>query len=154
MTDIGPVEKPKRGRPLSDADQGFPIETTFFRALDGLALECDGLTRVISTLLQRDGITHQVCVGSLTIPNKGAIPLHWWIVLSDGRICDFRAHMWLDDDQRVPHGVFSPEAHHQYEATHDVDPNSVALPSAIFSILTGKQVGDFPRLVDPSTLAA
>lgn len=61
-------------------------------------LECDGLTRVISTLMQRDGIHHQVCVGTLTISNVGMIPIHWWIVLSDGRICDYRARMWSREE--------------------------------------------------------
>ncbi len=77
-----------------------PIETLAERLaqVDALPLECDGLTRVISTLMQRDEIHHQVCVGTLTISNVGMIPIHWWIVLSDGRICNHRARMWSREE--------------------------------------------------------
>ena len=48
------------------------------QSLDGLALECDGLSRSLSMLLQRDDIEHTVCVGELVVDGVGRIALHWW----------------------------------------------------------------------------
>lgn len=106
-------------------------------SVDALALECDGLTRVISTLMQRDGIAHQVCVGSLTISDVGMIPLHWWIVLSDGRICDYRARMWLGQSVEVPHGLFVPCQKQLYTISNMVEPADIRLSEALFNVLTG-----------------
>ncbi|MDD2223676.1 MAG: hypothetical protein PHF42_09580 [Pseudomonas sp.] len=61
--------------------------------LDQLALECDGLTRVVSALLTREGVEHQMHQGALETP-EGRIGVHCWIRLPDGAICDFRARMW------------------------------------------------------------
>lgn len=81
--------------------------------LDQLALECDGLTRVISALLTREGVRHQMHYGALET-EKGRIGVHCWIRLSDGAICDFRARMWLGED--APHGIFFPDAIIRYES--------------------------------------
>jgi hypothetical protein len=109
---------------------------------DRLPLECDGLTRCISTLMQRDGIDHQIVVGSLDIPGAGTIPHHWWIALPDGQVCDFRARMWLGDDPSVPHGVFIPEAHHGYKGD-ELAPAMVRLKPVIFTVLAGEPMERF-----------
>lgn len=108
-----------------------------------LPLECDGLTRVISMLMQREGLAHRVCIGALAIPGVGRIPYHWWIVMPDGQTCDFRARMWLGNAPQVPHGLCSP-ALHIYTAESEVEPVSIALPPAIFTILAGKSMDSFP----------
>lgn len=75
-------------------------------------VECDGFTRLAHTALLREGISHEVRVGSLSEngePDNG-IPLHYWIVLGDGRIVDYKARLWLGEDSRVPHGVFAEAA--------------------------------------------
>lgn len=78
---------------------------------DGCALECDGLTRVLSTVLTQNGISHQVFMGSLSGPGGKPVPLHFWVEFPDlqaGLCCDYRARMWLRGDPGViPHGVFS-----------------------------------------------
>jgi hypothetical protein len=107
-------------------------------------LECDGLTRIISTLMQRDGIEHRVQVGSLDVTGAGHIPLHWWIVLADEKVCDLRARMWLGDDPSVPHGVFVPEAHHHYTPANELMPGQVRLNPAMFVALAGKPMHCFP----------
>jgi hypothetical protein len=43
-------------------------------------------------------------VVSVTQPEQ-AIPLHFWIVLDNGRIVDYHARMWLPDHPSVPHGI-------------------------------------------------
>lgn len=110
---------------------------------DRLPLECDGLTRCISTLMQREGIEHRVLVGSLAIPGVGTIPHHWWIALPDDRLCDFRARMWLGDDPSVPHGLFIPEAHHAYLTADELQPEQVMLKTSLFAILAGEPMDRF-----------
>ncbi|WP_189691147.1 hypothetical protein [Pseudorhodoferax aquiterrae] len=80
-------------------------ERSWLSALDSLRLECDGMTRVVSALLLRDGIAHVPMCGTLSVAGVGEIPVHHWIELEDGRLIDLRARMWLGEDPRVPHGV-------------------------------------------------
>lgn len=110
--------------------------------VDALPLECDGLTRVISTLMQREGIPHQVCIGKLSITKVGMIPLHWWIVLPDGLICDYRARMWLGNLPQVPHGLFAPSQDHVYTTSNLVDLASIKLTEPLFTILVGKPLAE------------
>ena len=115
-------------------------------ALDALPLECDGLTRAISTLMQRDAVAHSVHVGRAQIEGVGTIPYHWWIALPDGRLCDLRARMWLGHDERVPHGLFEPQTHQQYQTQGEVQPASVRLAPALFYVLTNKPLDAFDTL--------
>lgn len=80
-------------------------EAGWLASLDALRVECDGMARVISNLLQRDGIAHTPMAGRLAIEGVGQIVPHCWIELKDGRRIDLRARMWLGDDPRVPHGI-------------------------------------------------
>ena len=74
--------------------------------LESASLECDGFTLVASMLLEREGVPHQRRLGRVTVEGVGDIAHHYWIELRDGRLCDFKARMWLGDDPGVPHGVF------------------------------------------------
>jgi hypothetical protein len=116
--------------------------------IDAFPLECDGLTRIVSTLLARDDVEHRVCVGSLDIQGVGLIPLHWWVELGDGRVIDYRARMWLGDGPQTPHGVFLPSAPQQYVSDSDTKPRgTIAEVSAtVFHILAGVPLSTFPRL--------
>src|SRR5215207_6786457 len=107
---------------------------TWLAALDDLPLECDGLSRSISALLDREGVAHRLLVGSLTVPAVGATPYHWWVELGTGHVVDLRARMWLGASERVPHGVSLPAAHHLYDA-HDVV--RAAVSPFVFRVLTG-----------------
>ncbi|RRJ54939.1 hypothetical protein EHV15_35810 [Paenibacillus oralis] len=76
-----------------------------FEMLDSLELECDGLSRVISSLLSSAGVSHRLFIGSVTtIGNKGMCP-HLWIEVDD-YVIDYRLRMWLGHDPSIPHGVF------------------------------------------------
>jgi hypothetical protein len=76
---------------------------------DACGLECDGLTRVLTTVLQEHSIPHVCVVGTLTYTgtNEGA-PVHFWIDLPSGERIDYRARMWLGERPDVPHGIFDP----------------------------------------------
>ncbi|PZP98339.1 MAG: hypothetical protein DI587_14940 [Variovorax paradoxus] len=85
-------------------------ESLWLASLDVLRLECDGMTRVISALLQRDGIAHRPMAGRLDVEAAGRIEPHYWIELDDGRRIDLRARMWLGDKPGVPHGFVPADA--------------------------------------------
>lgn len=120
-----------------------------FAAVDPLPLECDGLTRVLSTVFQRHGIEHVVCIGHLSVDGLGEIPYHWWIRFANGEVCDLRARMWLGDEPQVPHGIFSPLSHHHYQSTDEPALGSVQLPHAIFSMLANHPVEAFDNTTSP-----
>jgi hypothetical protein len=69
-------------------------------------LECDGAARVLHYSLDKNAIPHYVFFGKVTFGSE-TIPAHFWIVLADGRIVDFKAKMWLGDN--APNGIFSPD---------------------------------------------
>lgn len=73
------------------------------RKYDKCQLECDGLTRVLHTVLYRLNYPHTVMVGSITLEYIRFSP-HFWIELPDGRKVDYRARMWLG--RKAPHGIF------------------------------------------------
>jgi hypothetical protein len=75
--------------------------------LDKAPVECDGMCRLITTRLQKQGIPHQVMQGSISLGEE-SMPLHFWVVV-DGLTIDYRARMWLGDKPEVPHGVFRSE---------------------------------------------
>lgn len=76
---------------------------------DKCQLECDGLTRVLHTILTRENIGHSCMIGTLIYTKtQKRIPLHFWITLSDGYVVDYRARMWLGDEPDKPHGIFNP----------------------------------------------
>lgn len=100
------------------------------------ALECDGLTRVLHTVLSQEGIEHTCMVGSvvLTESNTGSV-LHFWIVLPNGDYIDYRARMWLGDRADVPHGIFNPVDYPK--VTYSGSPVQLEILSpSVFTILT------------------
>lgn len=79
------------------------------KSLDDVSLECDGLTRVISLILLKSGISHHIITGTVEKTDGSArIQPHLWIVLENGKYIDFRARMWLGNDESIPHGHFHP----------------------------------------------
>ncbi len=84
---------------------------------DVAPLECDGLTRVLHTILARAGIAHLVRVGRLlyTVEPKEINP-HLWIEV-ETYLIDYRARMWLGNDETIPHGIVEPEQYPQVEYT-------------------------------------
>jgi len=100
-----------------------------------LPLECDGLTRVISYILDKNNIKHKVCVGNLS-DNKGNEILHYWVELPSKKIIDYRAQMWLGKKKNIPNGIFNPKDYKdvRYSCEKKIKLN---VNDIIFSILTG-----------------
>lgn len=94
------------------------------------SLECDGLTRVLSSLLLDLQVSHTVWMGSCfwrtEAGAESAIPLHFWIELPDDRQrvwrLDCRLRYWLGSQIALPHGFFRPQRfpllHYEGEAIH------------------------------------
>ena len=72
---------------------------------DNCPLECDGLTRVLHTVLVQNKIPHHVLVGTVRLGEE-RFDLHFWIQLPNKYVVDYRAQMWLGD--KAQHGVFLP----------------------------------------------
>lgn len=119
-----------------------PDLSKWLAPLDELPLECDGMTRVISALLFREGIAHRACYGTLRLPQVGSIPLHYWIQFPDATVCDYRARMWLGPD--APHGLFRPESDTWYEVRGEIEQ---PVPPLVFRILAGVAIEDYPPLL-------
>lgn len=108
---------------------------------DSCSLECDGLTRTLHLLLDANGIRHRVMGGAIYNHNdETAFSPHFWIELSNGDLIDFRARMWLGDQDDVPHGVFSLDDYPNMEYDGDDEtrsfdgmPESIVVQMAIMS---------------------
>lgn len=72
-------------------------------------VECDGFTRLAHTALANAGIGHTCMLGRVvSADGQRRTPIHYWIVLEDGQVIDYRARTWLGECERVPHGIFKP----------------------------------------------
>lgn len=109
--------------------------------LDAAKVECDGFARLASTLLAAAGIEYQVFKGALLVHGVGTIQPHWYLQLADGSICDFRARMWLGNDECVPHGVFHPSKSQSYIPHQELHLRS--LDGVLFEILSGRPLASF-----------
>ena len=67
--------------------------------LDPCEVECDGMTSLVSYVLDRQGIAHIRMIGAAIhkLTDETVLP-HCWIELPEiGRVIDFRLRMWLGD---------------------------------------------------------
>jgi len=101
---------------------------------DNCALECDGLSRVLHTVLVKEGIEHRFLTG-IAMWGCDIICPHWWIELPDGWVVDYRMRMWLGE--RAPHGVFQPDDETTYAAEAEAEG---VLPDFLFRLLTAERV--------------
>ena len=76
---------------------------------DQPGLECDGFTRVASYLLSEEGVGHSVFEGLVKLGSAISVEPHFWIVLDDGMVVDYKLRMWTGDSPIFPHGVFLME---------------------------------------------
>lgn len=119
----------------------FVALEAWLRPMDAAPLECDGLSRAIGALLDREGVPYTMHMGSMAVEGVGKIGMHFWIDLGDGWICDWRARMWLGQDERAPHGIFRPTADmHYWSAGVMTGP----LTAELFHILCLKPMSDYP----------
>lgn len=100
---------------------------------DDSPTECDGMVRICHTLLVQQGIEHQPMVGVLTRFHQ-EIKRHFWINLPSGECIDYRAKMWLKEEN-IPHGVFNPQDFP--DVTYTGEPVELdVLPPVLFEMLT------------------
>lgn len=111
---------------------------------DTPGLECDGQTRVFSTVLHERGIAHTCMFGKLTYHGEDLPTVHFWIELPDGVRVDFRAQMWLGDHQDVPHGIFK-KADYPNVVYTGMSVNLEPLSPAVFKFLTSSENWSFPE---------
>jgi len=100
---------------------------------EGLRLECDGMTRVVTYLLKQNGIPHKVMLGTIAVDGKGDFSPHYWVELPSGEVVDYKSRMWFGNDRMIPQGVFKPEG-----TVVSYDGRVVSLPvtEMVFNILT------------------
>lgn len=115
----------------------------WLETLDCAPLECDGLSRCISTLLSRHQIEHVVHQGVVEVEGVGAMHPHYWIELHDGQLIDLRARMWLGQNSLVPHGLFSPDACVEYNSSQLIYAEDFNLHPDLFHILSGFDLDSF-----------
>lgn len=109
-------------------------------------LECDGTTRCLAALMVRHNQACSVACGQLDVHGLGYIAPHWWLELPDGRLFDVKARMWLDDDQRAPHGIFKPGPDFCYRKLSEEKVETWATTNMLFNILTGEDIQSFDSL--------
>lgn len=110
-------------------------------------LECDGLTRVLCTVLAKAGIASQAYGGIVTHCQTGEqTPPHLWLAIetTQGRfLIDYRVRLWLlrnQNQQTIPHGVFQAQDYLtvQYEGEQVA---LLPLDERQFALLTGRSLG-------------
>lgn len=86
-----------------------------------LNLECDGLTRVLSHVLNEEGIKHQILSANVFYRRKPTEIFHFWIRLENGLHLDYRLRMWLGENADIPHGIFNPKDFDQIKYSGEKD---------------------------------
>lgn len=100
---------------------------------EGLALECDGMTRVVTYVLKQAGIPHKVMLGKIAVEGKGEFEPHYWVELPSGEVVDYKSRMWFGNDGRIPQGVFRPKG---TVVTYSGRAVSFPVSDMVFKILT------------------
>lgn len=120
------------------------IEQWLFDYLDNvIGVECDGMTRLISMMFDREGIDYTIHRGAVISPGNKKLGVHYWIELDNGDICDLRCRMWFGED--APHGIFNKEdTPFQYESVRTE--TFTHLTPTLFFILSGYPIDDIPSL--------
>lgn len=110
--------------------------------------ECDGHSKVLSTILFNEGIEHLIWYGSFRWVGHGQVSPHYWIELPFGNLTiDYRARMWCRVmknpqlvDVEVPHSIFNPAYWNQVQYTkiqqQIPEEFGVPLEDWLFKILT------------------
>lgn len=116
---------------------------------DSLALECDGMTRLLSTALLEAHIPHRVYQGHITyLPEQERAAPHLWIELEleqGQHILDFRARLWHRGKPKgtVPHGVFRASDYPAMQYVTDYELAPVALDPTTQACLLAQRYGMF-----------
>ncbi len=110
---------------------------------DKSPVECDGMTRIVATILSQNQIEHQPMLGTINLLNQENQPQilspHYWINLPSGERIDYRIRMWLGDSESIPHGFFNPDNYPQIKYIGNpikLEP----LPPWLFKVLTDTSI--------------
>ena len=113
---------------------------------DVAQVECDGMSRVVSHLLHKNGIQHVVAGGVLVDVKRLNDPAvsheencavtHYWIELGFSYVVDFRARMWMGAEAQQ--GVFIPAGRFEYRTKERFQFEPVAEP--ILDLMAGMSV--------------
>lgn len=138
-------------RPPFDAMQ---LQAWLEPLADAAQVECDGMTRIIAHLLDKNGIQHVVAGGLLKDLQRIRDPLvapdekcgvnHWWIELGFDYIVDFRARMWMGPE--AEHGVFIPSGKRFDYRIHDLGKFN-PIPEPALGVMAGVSVGGWPPFI-------
>jgi hypothetical protein len=111
---------------------------------DSAQLECDGMTRVLHTVLADKHISHTVKAGGVQWGEHNFSP-HFWIELPGGKVVDYRLRMWFG--RNAPHGVFDPRK--EGVAYTGRTMSMQVLPDYLFEMLSGRaREAGFREVVD------
>lgn len=103
-------------------------------SLDEAPVECDGMSRLVLTVLHREAIPYTAYIGQIELDGNIMRP-HLWVE-SEGFRIDYRSRMWFNGDERLAHGVFEIE---EGQGRYDGLPCSLApLSDFLFDILQEK----------------
>lgn len=143
-------------RSASNRVAGLPYDVASLQAwldpLDSLAqVECDGMSRVVSHLLAKNGIEFVVATGLLVDLQRLNDPrvsraescgvTHVWVELGHGFIVDYRARMWMGPEAQ--HGVFIPDdGRFEYRTGNRF--YFPAMPEQLLEFVSGVQLSDWP----------
>ncbi|MDT8924829.1 hypothetical protein RBE51_18725 [Pseudomonas taiwanensis] len=72
--------------------------------LEYAPVECDGMARLVATVLTHHNVAYQGMAGSITPRGCDYTIPHFWVQVGD-LVIDYRAQMWLGDGKDIPHGV-------------------------------------------------
>lgn len=110
---------------LQEADQAklnIPALRALVDRFDGCALECDGMTFVLSFLLHRLRIPYVMMGGVATcLSTNRIVSPHFWIALPDGFVLDLRLRLWLGQEAAVAHGIFQPSEYAMQYDGHECE---------------------------------
>lgn len=114
------------------------LKSQFEKYDQTLKLECDGFTRVLDYLLEKNNIQHETYIGHVKWNNKQFEP-HLWIFCNN-IILDYRLQLWFG--KFAPHGIFQIKkdnnifTNEKINIVYTGEPISLKTSDIVFNILT------------------
>lgn len=107
--------------------------------LEDSAVECDGMTWLISYALRAAGVDFAVMQGYVQHQYMGLVAPHYWIEMPLGYVIDLRLRLWFGDEDEVPHGIFHPDCHEAFKYV-GTRVDGLQLSEALASCLSDKRI--------------
>lgn len=71
--------------------------------LEYAPVECDGMARLVATVLTQHKVAYQGMAGTITPKGCDYTIPHFWVQVGE-LVIDYRAQMWLGDGKDIPTG--------------------------------------------------